>query len=541
MSAPIEEIQAASLVGADAQMGPPAGEQQRQRHEVSAPTNEKPSSSHNSSADPRDEKFAGITASGPAEAATPQPSGSTKLSGWFHWHEPGTSPEEKRLIFKLDWFLLSYSCLCFFVKWLDSNNVTNAYASGMQEELGFGPGNELSWMNTYFNIGQLIGAPFANLIITVVRPRYWLPFCLTCWSLFVLFLYKCNTASEFYALRFCIGLFESAAWPGIEYTLGSWYRKSELARRSALFVISGVLGQMFSGYLQSALYSGMEGHGGMSAWRWLFIFDFILALPVAIYGIFCHPDTPHNTKAWYFNEWERQRARERIEEEGRMPVGKLDLTVFKRIFTSWQVYVFPLGYALWSLTVGSYVMQYFTLYLKSTHWFTIPQINNIPTALGAVNFVTMLTTGFVADKIGRRGPVCLAVGLILVFCYSVLAAWEVPHALRMFVFIAMGTYGCFTPLLASWCNECCGGDQQKRAFILGLMTSVGGAVVIPFQQLQFPSSQAPHFKATHGWGSALAFVIALTLWTGFGIPLIQKRQARKVQSDEYRSETEVDV
>ena len=218
-------------------------------------------------------------------AAPPAGQPGSKLSGWFHWHEPGTSAEEKRLILKLDWFLLSYSCLCFFVKYLDSNNVTNAYASGMQEELGFGPGNELSWMNTFFNIGQLVGAPFANLIITVVRPRYWLPFCLTCWSLFVLFLYKCNAASEFYALRFCIGLFESAAWPGIEYTLGSWYRKSELARRSALFVISGVLGQMFSGYLQAALFSGMEGHGGMSAWRWLFIFDFVLGIPVAIYGI----------------------------------------------------------------------------------------------------------------------------------------------------------------------------------------------------------------------------------------------------------------
>lgn len=282
MSAPIEEIQAASLVGADST-------ERRQTAPAPNPTNEKPSSSHNSAecAESADEKSALSMAAGPANAAAPQPSESTKLSGWFHWHEPGTSPEEKRLIFKLDWFLLSYSCLCFFVKWLDSNNVTNAYASGMQEELGFGPGNELSWMNTYFTVGQLVGAPFANLVITVIRPRYWLPFCLTCWSIFVLFLYKCNTASEFYALRFCIGLFESAAWPGIEYTLGSWYRKSELARRSALFVISGVLGQMFSGYLQSALYSGMEGHGGMSAWRWLFVFDFILAIPVAIYGIVC--------------------------------------------------------------------------------------------------------------------------------------------------------------------------------------------------------------------------------------------------------------
>jgi ACS family pantothenate transporter-like MFS transporter len=105
------------------------------------------------------------------------------------------------------------------------------------------------------------------------------------WSLFVLFLYKCNTATEFYVLRFFIGLFESAAGPGLHFILGSWYRKSELGRRSALFVVSGVLGQMFSGYLQAALFAGMEGKGGMAAWRWLFIFDFLLAIPVAIYGM----------------------------------------------------------------------------------------------------------------------------------------------------------------------------------------------------------------------------------------------------------------
>ncbi|CAJ2510610.1 Uu.00g062350.m01.CDS01 [Anthostomella pinea] len=511
MSAPIEEIQLAKTA------------------EVAPNVVEKTSSSRNSTS-AVDEKL-----SQPVRTSYPG------LTGFFHWHEPGTSKEEKRLIFKLDWFLLSYSCLCFFVKWLDSNNVTNAYASGMKEELGFGPGNELTWMNTFFNAGQLIGAPFANLIITVIRPRYWLPSCLLCWSLFVLFLYKCNTAHQFYALRFCIGLFESAAWPGIEYTLGSWYRKSEIARRSALFVISGVLGQMFSGYLQSALYSGMNGRGGLSAWRWLFIFDFILAVPIAIYGMLCHPDTPHQSNAWYLNEWERNRAKERIEEEGRKPVGKLDWTVFKRVATSWQLYCFVIGYALWSLTVGSLVLQYFTLYLKQTGYFTIPQINNIPTAIGAVNFFTMIITGYVADKIGNRGPVCLAVGLILTVCYAILSAWDVPHGLKMVVFIACGTYGCFTPLLAGWCNETCGGDQQKRAFILGLMTSVGPAVQIPFQQLQFPSSQAPHFKSTHGWPSALAFVVLLTLWTGFGIPTIQKAMQKRVQTDEHQSEYEAET
>jgi ACS family pantothenate transporter-like MFS transporter len=217
-------------------------------------------------------------------ASTSSSMKATEGRGWLHWHQPGASKREKRLICKLDWFLLSYGCLCLFNKNLDQNNISNAYVSGMKEELGFGKGNELSWMTTYFLVGYIFGAPISNLILTIAPPRIVLPSFMLAWSIFVLFLFKCNSAAEFYALRFCIGFFESSAIPGIHYVLGSWYRKSELATRSSFFIMSGVLGQMFSGYLQSALYACMEGRGGMSAWRWLFIFDFILAIPIVVYG-----------------------------------------------------------------------------------------------------------------------------------------------------------------------------------------------------------------------------------------------------------------
>lgn len=247
----------------------------------------------------------------------------------------------------------------------------------------------------------------------------------------------------------------------------------------------------------------------------------------------CFPDTPETTRAFYLTPWDRARARERIAEEGRQPVGRLSWSVLPRVFGSWQVYAFTLAYSLWTLTAGSYVMQYFALYLKAAGYATV-DVNNIPTAIGAVNFAFMTGTGFVADKLGRRGPVAFAVGVLLTFCYAVLTAaaeaggdksggeGTVPHALRMAAYILAGCYGCYTPLLAGWANEACGGDQQKRAFVLGFMVSVGSAVVIPFQQLQFPSSEAPRYAATHGYASALAFVVALTLWTGVGVPLLQR-------------------
>lgn len=58
---------------------------------------------------------------GKLEATEQQPQ-----SGWLHWHEPGTSAEEKRLLFKLDWFLLSFSCLTYFIKQVGLKSLCNS-------------------------------------------------------------------------------------------------------------------------------------------------------------------------------------------------------------------------------------------------------------------------------------------------------------------------------------------------------------------------------------------------------------------------------
>lgn len=67
--------------------------------------------------------------------------------------------------------------------------------------------------------------------------------------------------------------------------------------------------------------------------------------------------------------------------------------------------------------------------------------------------------------------------------------------------------------------------------------------MIPFQQLQMPGSQAPKFAKTHGWASWLAWVVALTVWTGVGIPLLQKwRQSKsRVHSVEKNVEKSISV
>lgn len=107
---------------------------------------------------------------------------------------------------------------------------------------------------------------------------------------------------KLYVLRFFIGLFESCSFPGYSALLGSWYSQGQLGKRVALFEQAGALSSMFSGYLQAALYAGLNGVGGLAGWKWMFIFDAIISIPIALWGFWAIPDLPHTTRAFYFSQ-----------------------------------------------------------------------------------------------------------------------------------------------------------------------------------------------------------------------------------------------
>ena len=189
---------------------------------------------------------------------------------FYLWTRPGTSIQEKKLVQKLDLCVLTFCCLTFFAKDLDRNNINNAYVSGMKEDLGL-YGNELNWLITFFQVGYIVGQVPANILLTKLPPRYYLPAAEFLWSLFVLFLYKCNNVQQMYALRFCIGFVEAASWPCLHFMIGTWFRNHEVNKRSGILTAAGIAATMFSGYIQAGVYVSMDGHLGLRGWRWLFI------------------------------------------------------------------------------------------------------------------------------------------------------------------------------------------------------------------------------------------------------------------------------
>ena len=120
---------------ADASPAPPA--------EATEPPNEKQPEEELVLADVGSE-----TSRGPDEAARPPPE-PRRRQKWYQWFSPDDTPEERRLITKLDLLIIVFAFLAYWTKVLDASAVTAAYVSGMKEDLGLF-GNELNYLNLAF-------------------------------------------------------------------------------------------------------------------------------------------------------------------------------------------------------------------------------------------------------------------------------------------------------------------------------------------------------------------------------------------------------
>lgn len=218
----------------------------------------------------------------------------------YIWDSLNKSPEERRFLFKIDLAILTFASCGYLIKYLDQANINNAFVSGMQEDLHL-YGEQLNYMGTAWTCGYIIGQIPSNLILTRVRPSLWIPSLELTWTILTFGIARCNTATQIYVLRFFVGLAESGFYPGMQYLIGSWYRRDELAKRSCIFHTSSAIASMFSGYLMAAVYH-LGGRGGFRGWQWLFIIDGVISLPIALAGYLVLPDVPENTRAWYLTE-----------------------------------------------------------------------------------------------------------------------------------------------------------------------------------------------------------------------------------------------
>jgi ACS family pantothenate transporter-like MFS transporter len=238
----------------------------------------------------------------------------------YIWDDPDKPAIEKKLLLKLDFFLLSYTCLGYFCKNLDQTNINKAYVSGMKESLHMG-GSELTYMSNVFTAGYVVGQLPAVILATRIRPSILISTVEIFWAVFTFCCAAAKSVPQLYALRFLVGLCEGFYFPVIIYLIASWYTKVERGERVTIFYATSTMAGMFSGYLQAGAYKGLSGKLGHEGWQWLFIICGIISLPIGVIGYFFNPNFPENTRAFYLSSSDRQLAKQRLFAQNYKPLG----------------------------------------------------------------------------------------------------------------------------------------------------------------------------------------------------------------------------
>ncbi|KAF2439087.1 MFS general substrate transporter [Karstenula rhodostoma CBS 690.94] len=254
---------------------------------------------------------------------------------WDTWDLPR---DQRRLLFKVDAIVLTFASLGYFLKNLDQTNVNNAFLSGMEEDLSM-YGNQLVTSTSIWTVGYVIGQIPSNLLLTRVSPRWVIPALEVGWGIATFCTAAVKNYRELYALRFLVGFFESGFYPGIHYLLGSWYTPQELGKRAMIFWLAGTIGTMFSGFLQAAAYTNLHNVHGLSGWRWLFIVDGIITMPLALLGFVFFPNLPQGgKKTWWTSDAEHELSVNRMKAIGRAGKQPWTRTKAKRVLLSWHTH-----------------------------------------------------------------------------------------------------------------------------------------------------------------------------------------------------------
>ncbi|KAL0934775.1 vitamin H transporter [Colletotrichum truncatum] len=444
----------------------------------------------------------------------------------FDWYPSHLSKEEKKFLRKLDAFLLTFTSLAFFLKWLDSSNINSAYVSGMKEELKLF-GNEYSMFQTFYNIGYIICQVPAMLLLS--RPkysRYFLPTMEVLWSILTFAQCKLQNAPQIYGTRFLLGVLETPVASGSLFILSSWYKPDELFKRAGLWYVSNNIGVMFGGYLQAAAYKNLNGVHGMAGWRWLFIIDGCISLPIALMGYFIFPGMPTSGKPWWLTQREHEIGQRRMREAGVEEPKKITTQMLRRLFCHWHWYVGVLAYVLF--LSGAYPHGQMALWLKdqADKWgiYTIPQINTIPTGAQGVSVVAAV----LATSLCMVYPTWIIFQIVMaifMFANIVQMVWFVPHGLHFVSYYLFGVSAAVTPILVPTVNYWMKDSAEARAFCTGSMLTLGFAISSFYPLVVFPVVEAPRWKK----GYIVNFFFILGCWAALtlGFFLHGKEEKRK--------------
>ncbi|KAL4946427.1 hypothetical protein BDV06DRAFT_182528 [Aspergillus oleicola] len=422
---------------------------------------------------------------------------------------PGTD-EEKRLVRKIDLYLLPCIWIMYLLSYMDRTNIGNARVAGMETDLNL-DSNRYSIALVVFFIGYVVFEVPSNMLLEHIRPNIYLPAIMFAWGVMTIGMAFVKTYQGLIGFRIAMGVLEAGFAPGVLLVISSWYKKSEQSKRFAVYISAAILSGAFGGLIAGGIVSGLDGAHGIAGWRWLFIVEGAATAGVSIIASFLLLDFPSATKR--LNERERELAMARMASES-MLVETHDgpaLThgqALKASLRSWKTWLFVVGYMA---IVGSSTLTYFYPTLVSGLGYTGNMAQYMVIPIYAAAFVCNAIVGYFADHHqSKRGFFLVGMMSVAMVCSIIICCvYNLQGRYALLVIMAMGLWASNGLSLAYASTTFGELPREVRAISLALVNALGNLAQI-YGAYLFPDSDEPKYLMGFGVISGLCFTGVLS-------------------------------
>ncbi|MBW1245506.1 MFS transporter [Pseudomonas tolaasii] len=203
-------------------------------------------------------------------------------------------PEEDAVYRKVTLRLMPFLLVAYIFAYIDRINVGFAKFYML---------NDLSFSNSVYGLGAglfFIGyfcfeVP-SNVLMHRIGARRTISRIMVLWGIISAGMAFVETPTQFYVMRFFLGVAEAGFYPGILLYLTYWYPSARRAKAIALFMLAIPFSGVFGGPLSGWLLDAMDGVQNMKGWQWMFIVEAIPSVLCGVSAFFFLDDKVKNAK-----------------------------------------------------------------------------------------------------------------------------------------------------------------------------------------------------------------------------------------------------
>jgi MFS family permease len=125
-------------------------------------------------------------------------------------------------------------------------NIGNAKLAGLPKDLHLSSdGSQYNAALCLFFVSYALFEPLTNIMLKRFRPSVFLPAIMFIWGVCMTCMGVTSNFSGLAAARFFLGVAEAGLFPGVNYYLSCWYKRSEFGIRAAIFFSAAALAGTF--------------------------------------------------------------------------------------------------------------------------------------------------------------------------------------------------------------------------------------------------------------------------------------------------------